>query len=62
MPELDPALTVPDVARWLAVSPKSVYRLVRSGGLEGFHVGSAVRIHRSAVDRFIASGRMGGAA
>lgn len=56
-PERDPVMDVPEVAAWMHVSTKTVYRLVRSGMLDAFKVGAAVRVRRSSVERF-----MGGAA
>lgn len=58
----DGVLTVPDVAEWMHVSEKTVYRLVRRGELEAFKVGAAVRIRRSAVLVYMSEARMGGAA
>jgi excisionase family DNA binding protein len=50
----DPAavLTVNDVARYLKVNPGTVYRLLRTGKLPGFRVGSDWRFRREEVDRW----------
>jgi putative molybdopterin biosynthesis protein len=52
----DAVLTVKEVARYLKVTPKTVYSLVKSGKLESFRVGRAVRCQGRAVQAFMAVG------
>jgi excisionase family DNA binding protein len=47
-----PMLTPSDVARRLAVSPRTVRRLVQRGELRGVRVGSLVRIPEDALDEW----------
>lgn len=55
-------LTVPEVAGTLLVSEKTVYRLARKGELAAVKVGSAVRVSRASIERFVVAHQMGGAA
>jgi len=48
-------LRIEDVADRLAVSTKTVRRMVASGQLEAVHIGAAVRFTEAAVERFITS-------
>lgn len=48
-------LTVPEVAEYLRVNPKTVYQLIQRGDLASFRVGRVLRCHRSDVLRFTAS-------
>jgi excisionase family DNA binding protein len=48
-----PLLSVNDVARYLAISRKSVYRLERSGDLRSLRVGARLRFRLSEVDAYI---------
>lgn len=47
-------LTVPEVAKYLRVTAKTVYGLVRKGELRSFRVGRAVRVRRDDVEHFVA--------
>ena len=47
------AMTVQDVAEYLNVDPKTVYRLVNRGDLPGFKVGGSWRFHREDLDTWI---------
>lgn len=47
------AMTVQDVAEYLNVDPKTVYRMVNRGDLPGFKVGGSWRFHRSDLDEWI---------
>jgi excisionase family DNA binding protein len=38
-------LTIEQVARWLEVNPKTIYRLVQKGGIPGFKVGGQWRFN-----------------
>jgi excisionase family DNA binding protein len=47
------AMTVQDVADYLNVDPKTVYRLVNRGDLPGFKVGGSWRFHKEDLDAWI---------
>lgn len=47
------AMTVRDVAGYLNVDEKTVYRLAKRGDLPGFKVAGAWRFKRSDLDRWI---------
>ena len=47
-------LTVDEVASWLGVTPRTVYRLVQGGRLPGFKVGGQWRFSRDILDRWVA--------
>ncbi len=48
-----PAMTVRDVAAYLNVNEKTVYRLAQRGELPGFKVAGAWRFQRSDLDHWI---------
>ena len=48
------AMTVQDVAVYLNVDPKTVYRLVNRGSLPGFKVGGIWRFQKDDLDAWIA--------
>ena len=48
------AMTVQEVARYLNVDPKTVYRLVNRGELPGFKVGGSWRFQKDDLDDWIA--------
>ena len=48
------AMTVQDVAAYLNVDPKTVYRMVKRGDLPGFKVGGSWRFRREDIDEWIA--------
>jgi len=48
------AMTVQDVAEYLNVDPKTVYRLVNRGDLPGFKVGGSWRFKKEDLDAWIA--------
>lgn len=48
-------MTVPDVARYLKVSAKTVYSLIKTGSLHAFRVGRVLRCRISDVEEFIAA-------
>lgn len=50
---LEPALTVQQVADYLNVAPKVVYRLVGAGSLPGFKVAGTWRFKRQDIDAWI---------
>ena len=48
------AMTVQDVANYLNIDPKTVYRLVNRGELPGFKVGGSWRFQKEDLDAWIA--------
>ena len=46
-------VTIPQAAQLLAVSDKTVWRLVRAGQIDSITIGTSRRIRRSAIDRYI---------
>jgi excisionase family DNA binding protein len=50
---LEPAMTVRQVADYLNVAPKVVYRLVQQGDLPGFKVAGTWRFKRADIDGWI---------
>jgi excisionase family DNA binding protein len=50
---VDDVLTVREVATLLKVSTATVYAMVERGELAHFRVTNAIRVHRSALERFI---------
>ena len=48
------AMTVQEVAEYLNVDPKTVYRLVNRGDLPGFKVGGSWRFQKDDLDDWIA--------
>lgn len=53
--ERDRLLTAAEVATWLHVDPRFVYRLASSGDLEKVYVGRYLRIPESSVDAYLAA-------
>ncbi len=53
----DGLFTVPEVADYLKVDAKTIYRLLRLQKLDGFKVGSQWRIRTTDLERFIDSAR-----
>ncbi|MBI5498935.1 MAG: helix-turn-helix domain-containing protein [Deltaproteobacteria bacterium] len=49
-------MTVEEVARFLRVTTKTVYALIRRGQLPSFRVGRAMRCRRSDLHRFVEKG------
>lgn len=49
----EPALTVHEVATYLRVNEKTVYRLAQVGGIPGFKVAGAWRFRRQDIDLWI---------
>jgi excisionase family DNA binding protein len=52
--EIGPAMTVRDVAKFLSVDEKTIYRLVSKGELPGFKVLGSWRFQRQDLDEWIA--------
>ena len=42
-------MTVRDVAKYLRVSPRTVYRLIREGQLKSIRIGKQIRVSRDAL-------------
>ena len=53
--EIEPAMTVRDVAKFLSVDEKTIYRLVSKGELPGFKVLGSWRFQKSDLDSWIES-------
>lgn len=53
MTVLEPAMTVREVASFLSVDEKTIYRLVQKGELPGFKVAGAWRFQRADLQRWI---------
>ena len=58
MPEQTEWLTVEEAARWLAVSPVTVYRLVHDGVIQSRKVGRACRIKVNNLKAHVAAHRI----
>lgn len=52
-PVLEPAMTVREVATFLNVDEKTIYRLAQKGELPGFKVAGAWRFQRADIQRWI---------
>jgi PTS system nitrogen regulatory IIA component len=59
MPEISELLTVPEVAAWLKLRPKTVYEWAARGKLPSLRLGSAVRFERDALLRWLSARREG---
>jgi excisionase family DNA binding protein len=51
-------VSVRDVADQLGVHPETIRRLIHDGRLDAVRVGRVLRVHREAVDRFLARQRV----
>jgi excisionase family DNA binding protein len=49
----DPILTIKDVADYLKVNERTIYRLAASGELPGFKVGNSWRFKQSELEQYI---------
>jgi excisionase family DNA binding protein len=58
-PVLEPAMTVRDVAAFLNVDEKTIYRLAQRGDLPGFKVAGAWRFQRHDIQRWIDAKKSG---
>ena len=56
--EIEPAMTVRDVAKFLSVDEKTIYRLVTKGDLPGFKVLGSWRFQKSDLDSWIESRKL----
>jgi excisionase family DNA binding protein len=58
-PDQQPDLvSVRDVADQLGVHPETIRRLIHDGRLDAVRVGRALRVHREAVNQFLARQRV----
>lgn len=56
--KLPDVLTVPEAARFLRVSPRTVYNMAKAGKLPGAHrLGRSVRVHRRSMLQWLADGK-----
>lgn len=55
-PPLEALLTVPQVAASLQMSPRTVYRLIKSHRLPGTYIGRTVRVKQTDLKRFLTQG------
>lgn len=51
----DPILTIKEVADYLKVNERTIYRLAASGELPGFKVGNSWRFKQSELEQYIAA-------
>lgn len=51
----DPVLTIKDVADYLKVNERTIYRLAASGALPGFKIGNSWRFKQSELEQYISS-------
>jgi len=54
----DSLVSVRDVADQLGVHPETIRRLIHDGRLDAVRVGRVLRVHRDAVDSFLARQRV----
>ncbi len=52
-PDLEPAMTVKEVATFLNVDEKTIYRLAQKGEVPGFKVAGAWRFQRADLQQWI---------
>ena len=51
-PDIAPVLTVRGLSNYLKVSPSTIYRLIKTGQLPAFRVGSDWRFNVEEIDRW----------
>lgn len=56
--EPDSLVSVREVAAQLGVHPETIRRLIHDGRLDAVRVGRVLRVHREAVDKFLARQRV----
>jgi excisionase family DNA binding protein len=54
----DALVSVRDVAHQLGVHPETIRRLIHDGRLDAVRVGRVLRVHRAALDSFLARQRV----
>jgi excisionase family DNA binding protein len=57
-PELESLYSVREVADQLGVHPETIRRLIHGGRLDAVRVGRVLRVHRGAVQTFLAQQRI----
>jgi excisionase family DNA binding protein len=57
-PNVEGLYTVRDVAGQLGVHPETIRRLIHDGRLDAVRVGRVLRVHKRAVDGFLARQRV----
>ena len=53
-------MTVKEIAEYLRVHPSTVYKLLRTGDLPGFRIGTDWRFNAEVIDRWIVERNMHG--
>lgn len=51
--DISTLMTVPELADYLGVGRNKAYDLLKSGTINGFRIGSAWKVSKAAVDKFI---------
>jgi len=51
-------LTIEDLAEYLNISRRTVYRLLKEGTLPGYRIGSHMRFRRGEIDRWLEGKRL----
>ena len=57
MEEEEP-LTAKEVAEWLRVTPRTIYKMVKQGRLKVYHVGKQLRFRRTDIEQLLGRRRM----
>jgi excisionase family DNA binding protein len=57
-PQREPLYSVREVAGQLGVHPETIRRLIHDGRLDAVRVGRVLRVHRQAVEAFLARQRI----
>ena len=52
-------LTVKEVAEWLRVTPRTIYKMVKQGRLKVYHVGKQLRFRRTDIEQLLKRRRTG---
>lgn len=53
---MPPTYTVPEIAKFFRISPKTVYTWIRNGDLPAFRFGRSIRVPVHSVIAFVQSG------
>ena len=51
-------LSTADAARYLGITPRTLYRFIDEGQIAGYHFGRVIRLKQTDVDLFIDSSRI----
>jgi excisionase family DNA binding protein len=54
MPDAAPVMTVKELADYLKVHPSTIYRLLKTGQLPAFRVGSDWRFNKEEINKWLA--------